>query len=105
MDMCRSDLSFNHQYFNTKKGHYWSEIDNEALSRGLKKHPVGEWKRINDEEFGGKVSPVLTVEVRDGAGAADLPDAGRQRSPRFDGSHSGREGLRQSHCWQPQEAR
>jgi len=23
-DMYRNDLSFNQQYFNTKKGHYWS---------------------------------------------------------------------------------
>lgn len=53
-DMRRPDLSLNHQYFNTKKGHYWSEVDNEALVRGLKKHPVGEWKRINQEEFAGK---------------------------------------------------
>lgn len=27
-DMVRKDLSFNHQYFNTKKGHYWSDRDN-----------------------------------------------------------------------------
>lgn len=47
-DMYRGDLSFNHQYFNTKKGHYWSEKDNEALKRGLKKHPVGSWTKIND---------------------------------------------------------
>jgi hypothetical protein len=50
-EMCRKDFSFNHQYFNTKKGHYWSEKDTEALSRGLKKYGVGEWKKINEEEF------------------------------------------------------
>lgn len=62
-NMMKPDLSFNHQFFNTKKGEYWSQDDSAALARGLAKHPVGSWAKINDEFFSGKVQLTLIAEI------------------------------------------
>lgn len=56
-NMYKADLSFNQQFFNTKKGEYWSQEDSNALIKGLSRDPVGSWAKINEEQFGGKVDP------------------------------------------------
>ena len=37
-EICRDDGSLNHQYFNAKKGYYWSEENNQELINGLCDH-------------------------------------------------------------------
>mgnify|MGYP000200443743 CR=1 FL=1 len=34
-EICNKDGSLNHTYFNTKKGFYWSEKNNEQLEQGV----------------------------------------------------------------------
>ena len=45
----------NHKYFNTKKGQYWSEKDEDTFQKGILKCGVDQPADISKEFFGGEV--------------------------------------------------
>ena len=61
-DICFKDGSLNLKYFNVKKGHYWSEKENDKLIQGVLKHGVLEFKKIRKEFF--RDSQASETEIR-----------------------------------------
>lgn len=45
------DGSLNLKYFNVKKGHYWSQVENENLIKGVLKHGPTNFKKIKKDSF------------------------------------------------------
>ena len=56
-DICLADHSLNHQYFNAKKGFYWSDDDDILLKQGIENYGT-DWTRICRDVFRGKKSEV-----------------------------------------------
>jgi hypothetical protein len=46
----------NHKYFQTKLGQYWTEEENEKLSKGIEEFGVGAWKEIKTRYLNNWVS-------------------------------------------------
>lgn len=49
-EICMPDKTLNHQYFNAKKGFYWSEDSESKLMEGIKNFGK-DWKKISAEYF------------------------------------------------------
>ena len=47
-DICLPDNSLNHEYFNAKKGFYWSEEHDFQLANAIYKHGI-DWKKVTLE--------------------------------------------------------
>nr|7YI8_D Chain D, Transmembrane protein, putative [Tetrahymena thermophila SB210]7YI9_D Chain D, Transmembrane protein, putative [Tetrahymena thermophila SB210] len=62
-DICLEDGALNHSYFLTKKGQYWTPLNQKALQRGIELFGVGNWKEINYDEFSGKAN-IVELELR-----------------------------------------
>jgi len=45
-NICLEDGSLNLKYFNVKKGHYWSKVENDKLINGVILHGACEYKKI-----------------------------------------------------------
>jgi hypothetical protein len=46
----------NHKYFQTKLGQYWTEEENEKLTKGIEELGVGAWKEIKTRYLNNWVS-------------------------------------------------
>ncbi|KAL4472034.1 hypothetical protein ABPG72_007083 [Tetrahymena utriculariae] len=62
-DIFQEDGSLNHSYFLTKKGQYWTLLNQKALQRGIELFGVGNWKEINHFEFSDKAN-IVELELR-----------------------------------------
>lgn len=49
-EICLPDNTLNHQYFNAKKGYYWSEDNEHTLVDAIKTYGK-DWKKISSECF------------------------------------------------------
>lgn len=49
-EICLPDMSLNHEYFNAKKGFYWSEGNEHTLVEAIKAHGK-DWRRIASEFY------------------------------------------------------
>lgn len=49
-EICLPDNSLNHQYFNAKKGYYWSQDHDIKLADGIREFGA-DWKKIAQETF------------------------------------------------------
>lgn len=45
-EICLQDNTLNHQYFNAKKGFYWSDTNEQTLIEGIKIYGK-DWKKIS----------------------------------------------------------
>lgn len=61
-EICLPDRSLNHEYFNAKKGYYWSGESEGKLLEGIKAYGK-DWKKIANDQFGGQKSEV-ELEMR-----------------------------------------
>ena len=51
--MCNEDIvkengDINHEYFLSKKNHYWSKTKQDSLIKGIEKFGVGNWEKIRE---------------------------------------------------------
>ena len=61
-DICLPDNSLNHEYFNAKKGFYWSEEHDFKLADAIFQYGI-DWNKIAQETFAGNKTEV-EVEMR-----------------------------------------
>jgi len=88
-EICNRDLSLNHSYFNTKKGFYWSDKNNDQLIQGVLNYGL-DVSAIGEHQFKNTKTPVeLELRLCILFNVKDLKNVGEKELKEFKKEHGG----------------